>query len=100
MIIQVDLEHGATVVAPEELTAFHAVSTTTDSSAVGPAMGDAGDDAGEGHVWVSADWIRSQVADEVSGDWRSSFDGMIAYAASKGWMNEAGTHIKAHIEPA
>ena len=28
------------------------------------------------------------------------FDGMIAYATSKGWLDESGTRVRAHIERA
>lgn len=30
--------------------------------------------------------------------WQGDFDKMLAYAASKGWMDAAGTVVKAHIE--
>ena len=97
MIITVDLNTGASVVDPGVFTAFHASSTTTDNQAVGAAMGPAGyaaDDAG--HVWVSSSWIRQTVAGD--GDWAAGFDAMVEFAASKGWMNDERTHIKAHVE--
>jgi hypothetical protein len=99
MIINVDLSAGASVDDPAVFTAFNAISSTDDKDAVGAAMGVAGhaaDDAG--HVWVSAEWIRATVAGD--GEWLAGFDAMVAFAESKGWMNEAGTHIKAHIEVA
>ena len=98
MIVRVDLENGPSLEEPEVLTGFHAVSSTTDDSLVGAAMGEAGAPAGEGHVWVAASWVREQAAPVVAADWASAFEGMIDYARSKGWMNEAGTHIKAHVE--
>ena len=98
MIVRVDLENGPTLEEPEVLTGFHAVSSSTDDSLVGAAMGDAGESAGDGHVWVAASWVRRQAAPMVDAEWAQAFDGMIDYARSKGWMNEAGTHIKAHLE--
>jgi hypothetical protein len=31
-------------------------------------------------------------------DWEESFAGMVSYARSKGWTDEAGTHLRAHVE--
>jgi hypothetical protein len=99
MIIDVDRAAATvTVVEPDVLDAFSARSDTTDDAAVGVAMGPAGRAAGDAHVWVDAAWVRSEVGDSAGADWAARFDGMVAYAASKGWTDEAGTHIKAHIE--
>ncbi len=27
----------------------------------------------------------------------TSFDAIIEYATSKGWLNDAGTHVRAHV---
>jgi hypothetical protein len=99
MIIDVDrAATSVTVVEPDVLDAFSARSDTTDDAVVGEAMGPAGHAAGDAHVWVDAAWVRSQVGDSAGPDWVERFDQMVAYAASKGWTDEAGTHIKAHIE--
>lgn len=56
------------------------------------------DDDGE-HVWLDVAVARragaEQTADE---DWTAGYDGMIAYAASKGWIDADGTHVRAHVE--
>ena len=98
MIVAVDLEAGASVSEPEDLTSFHVVSASGDDAVVGAAMGEAGHPAGDGDVWVSASWIKQEVASRVSDTWSASFDSMMAYAASKGWLSDGGHHIKAHIE--
>jgi hypothetical protein len=97
MIITVDPDRGARIDEADVFTAFSAASWITDNEAVGSAMGEAGHAAdNDGHVWVSADWIRST----VSGDdeWIAGFEAMVSFATSKGWMNDPGTHILAHIE--
>jgi hypothetical protein len=38
------------------------------------------------------------VAEQDRADWLKGFDGMIAYATSKGWTDESGTHVRAHVE--
>lgn len=99
MIIDVDRAAASvTVVEPDVLDAFSARSDTLDDAAVGAAMGPAGRAAGDAHVWVDAAWIRSQVGDTAGADWGDRFDAMVAYAASKGWTDGTGTHIKAHLE--
>lgn len=56
------------------------------------------DDDGE-HVWLDIAEARSAGASSsTDADWPSKFDGMIAYATSKGWTDEAGTHVRAHIQ--
>lgn len=56
------------------------------------------DDDGE-HVWLDVATARA-VGVERTGDegWKVGFDGMIAYATSKGWTDAAGTHVRAHVE--
>lgn len=99
MIIDIDRAAASvTVVEPDVLDAFSVRSDTIDDVAVGQAMGPAGRAAGDAHVWVDAAWVRAQVGDRAGPDWVERFEQMVAYAASKGWTDEAGTHIKAHIE--
>lgn len=99
MIIDVD-RAGATVSIhePDVLDAFSVRSDTIDDAAVAAAMGACADGAGAAHVWIDAAWVRAQVGDDAGADWSDRFDQMVAYAASKGWTNDAGTHLKAHIE--
>ncbi len=51
------------------------------------------------HVWLDIAAARSAGA-TASGDaaYPGKFDGMIAYANSQGWVNDAGTHVRAHVE--
>ena len=54
---------------------------------------------GDDHVWLDVAIARS-LGEQSSTDpeWPAKFDGMIGYAASKGWLDEAGTHVRAHVE--
>lgn len=98
MYIEVNIASQiCTLREPEVFTAFSARSSSTDASVVGPAMGAAGRAADEAdHVWVAVDWLRAAGPDDAA--WRDQLDGMIAYAATKGWTDDASTHIKAHLE--
>jgi len=57
------------------------------------------DDDGE-HVWLDIAEARSTGASlsDDDDDWADRFDAMIAFATSKGWTDEAGTHVRAHVE--
>jgi hypothetical protein len=82
-----------------EFTAFdiHAVDPSVES--VLGALGSDGWPSPEAdHVFVTIDAVRRLAGDEVDEAWQTSFDAMLAYAGSKGWLDEARTAIKAHIE--
>lgn len=49
------------------------------------------------HVWVLIDQIR-ELAGETTPEWNRAFDGMIEYAAGRGWTNEAQDMLLAHVE--
>lgn len=57
------------------------------------------DDAAAGtHVWLDVAACRS-IGTTAAGDaWGEQYDAMIAYATTKGWTNEAGTDVRAHVE--
>jgi len=58
----------------------------------------AGDDD---HVWLDIGAAREagvRTADEPT--FGEQFDGMIASARRSGWVDDAGTHVRAHIQPA
>ncbi|MCX8562227.1 hypothetical protein OS122_15135 [Mycolicibacterium mucogenicum] len=47
-------------------------------------------------------WIAPEVLTELAGrgddaEWRQHLSGMLAYAATKGWCDEAG-RVRAHVE--
>ena len=46
---------------------------------------------------INVDWLR-QNTEARSPQWQKDFERMLAYAASKGWMDPAGTVVIAHID--
>lgn len=56
-------------------------------------------DAGNGEVYVPVDLV-VQLATGVEdrATWRESYDGMLVYAANKGWLSPDGYCIRAHLE--
>jgi hypothetical protein len=60
-------------------------------------------DAGEllvdgAHVMIPVATLRRLAAGRVPDGWDADFDGMLAYARSKGWLSEDGNSVRAHLE--
>lgn len=51
---------------------------------------------GANHVWLSPSVLRFLSSEAGSAEWDAKFDGMIRYAASKGWLDEQG-RVRAHL---
>ncbi len=101
MIVRVDVAAGsASLEDAENCKQFHVAASGGDAAAVAKALGVAGSDAAApaDHVWVAIEWVRAQAAGNVGGDWAANFDGMVGYAGSKGWLDDTGSAIQAHIE--
>ena len=49
------------------------------------------------HAWVSVPELRAACAREGDPEWVREFDAMVAFAASKGWADESGTRLRAHV---
>ena len=93
----------AELVDPSNVKAFHVVSPPgLDGDELAARVRDAG--LGElrpdGHVFVPVDAIRRYAVGNVGADWERDLAGMVAYAASKGWTDETGTRVRAHVEHA
>ena len=55
-------------------------------------------DAGGSHVHIQLGVIRRLAAGRSTPDWDAGFDAMIAYARTKGWVDDAGNTVRAHLE--
>ncbi len=55
-------------------------------------------DAGGRNVHVQLGVIRRLAAGRTAPDWDTGFDAMIAYARTKGWVDDAGNTVRAHLE--
>jgi hypothetical protein len=103
MFIKVDLgavPPAVTLEEPDDVKRFHVtVAGTDDTAAVGRALETAGvgrvDDE---HAWVEVAAVRRLAAGRVGEGWDDELAGMLSYAASKGWLDDAGGAIRAHLE--
>ncbi|MGC7100649.1 hypothetical protein ACPZ19_38735 [Amycolatopsis lurida] len=49
------------------------------------------------HLWVSTDFLHRQLDTATNPAARAGLESMLKDAATKGWVNDAGTHVSAHI---
>ena len=55
--------------------------------------------ADDDHVWVDIEWLRTAGLAQVGdAEYATNFDGMIAYTTKKGWLDESGRCVRAHVE--
>jgi hypothetical protein len=51
------------------------------------------------HVWIDIALLREAALAQVDDpEFAAKFDGMIAYATKKGWINALGNRVRAHLE--
>jgi hypothetical protein len=108
MYVQVDLAATPPTVSleePDDCKRFHLVVVNgRDAAMVFGALVDAaagrleGDHAQGYRAWITVDAVRRMAAGRVGAGWPEEFDGMLAFAASKGWMDPNGASIQAHVE--
>jgi hypothetical protein len=72
-----------------------------DEASLAAALGSLGTVDGD-HVWLDIAQLRAGAEASLPADaddgWTAGFDGMIGFATKSGWVNDAGTKVRAHIE--
>ncbi len=100
MIIDADLDAGKVRLRrPEDVTAFHVAvhGGPTDDPRLAEVLAAHGRLDGD-HAWIGVDAVVALAGDAATEAWRADFDGMVAYARSKGFLSDDGTAIRAHLE--
>lgn len=99
MILLVDVDGGGVeLLEPHVLNQFH-VSARGDVDAVVRALEEEGRAAEKAnHLWVPIALLRSLAEGRVEADWEPRFEKMLDFARGHGWVDEAGTHVMAHLE--
>ncbi len=100
MYVLVDLSNeSVSLEEPDEFGRFHVeVRGGFDEGAVDLLLGNHGRVASVEHAFIEADALRALAGGQAEEAWLSSLRGMVEYAGREGWMDEAGTAIRAHIE--
>jgi hypothetical protein len=104
VFILVDLSKPGGLVSldePENCKQFHvSVVGGHERDAVTTALeaSDAGRYDGVGEAFISIAAVRRLAGDRVSDTWQQDFEAMLAFAATKGWLDSEGSSIQAHVE--
>ena len=103
MIIDIDLTGGSPtvqLVEPEDCKRFHVRVKGGDLEALSAALPaqDVGRLLPSGDALIDIDAVRRLAAGRVPDGWEADFAAMVGYAKSKGWLDESGDAIQAHIE--
>lgn len=103
MVINVDLERAdpaVTLQDPEDCKKFHVEARGGDAARLGDAL----EREGIGRLLPSGDaaiavaGVRRMATGRVPDGWDADFAAMLGYARRKGWLDEAGEAIQAHVE--
>ena len=95
MVIVIE-DGGVHMQDPSDFKAFKVVVQEGEDASAVSAVGRLAD---PDTAWIEVDQVRN-LAGEAAGvpGWEDDFAAMLAYARTKGWLDEAGTSIQAHVE--
>ena len=86
-----------TLVDAENFRAFEVVAEK-DGQELAAALAGIGEVDAEGaHVFLDAEAVKGLAGKLATPEWVTQFEGMIEFARSKGWVDEAG-RVRAHVE--
>jgi hypothetical protein len=105
VIIDIDLTGDSATVElaePEDCKRFHVATRGGDQVALGAALAahDLGRLLPSGDALIEIEAVRRLAAGRVPDGWEHDFTAMVDYARSKGWLDERGGAIQAHVEQA
>jgi hypothetical protein len=103
VIIDIDLTGASTrieLVEPEDCKRFHVAARGGDASALTTALAAAG--VGRmlpsGDALIEPSAVKRLAQGRVAEGWDDDFAAMLDYAGTKGWLDETGGSIQAHVE--
>ena len=101
MYVAVDTTQGSAEVREASDLKQLSVRTVgpTDLASLSRGLGELGRVDSTDHAWIDISALRTASGRSGDAEWSSGFDAMIAYATTKGWVDEAGAAVRAHIEP-
>ncbi len=96
MLIRVTGDGGLLLEGPEDFGSFAIEIDSGAGQMAGAALARIARVEGENYAWVRQDGLRTIAPRAGDADWEAGLAKMIAYAASKGWLDPEGA-IRAHI---
>jgi hypothetical protein len=100
MDVEIDLRDAspaARLVHADDLKRF-AVVLIGDAAPPADRLGPAGVARCDEYAWVSISELVRLAGDAATPEWRASFEAMIEYARSKGWVDDELGAVRGHVE--
>lgn len=100
MFVMVDKDLKVSFQEPDDLKELKLVACVPSSElpALTAALHDVASKVNVEHAWLSESWLRAQENVRDDEGWQRSFDGVVAYALKRGWVDVAAKELRAHIE--
>jgi len=103
MILEVDLAGYTPRLClrdPEDCQRFHvaAVGGNADALRIALSRSGVGDVLASGDALIDMAAVARLADGLVRADWVDRFQGMLAHARRKGWLEDSGTRFRAHVE--
>ncbi|MEA2177896.1 MAG: hypothetical protein QOG77_1193 [Solirubrobacteraceae bacterium] len=92
---------SVTLAEPDDLGSFKvlALAPQAHPGSLARALDGVGTIAEDGNAFIAVDAVKRLAGDRANDpEWSAGLEKMLAYAASKGWMDPSGTAIQAHVE--
>ncbi len=103
VIIDVDLTGETPAVSlgePQDCKRFHVAVRGGEAESLSEALSaaDVGRLLPSGEAMIDTAAVRRLASGRVPDAWEDDFQAMLTYAGTKGWLNDDGTAIQAHVE--
>lgn len=98
MYVEINGPSLATVCDADNLRELLVKTHGVDENQVGAALAASGLGSVEDeHAWLPVEALKS-AGEGLGPEWDEGFEGMLAYAASRGWLSADGRALRAHLE--
>ena len=77
---------------------FHVAIDGDVPAAVAAFAGRSAPSERDNHLWIDIAFVQELAGDAATPEWQSQFDAMLAYAATKGWIDEPTNRVEAHLQ--
>ena len=100
MVVEID-PRGATPHArlrdPDDFGSFK-VTMVDESAPTSEALAAIGVAKLEEHAWIGIEALRSLAGSHATQEWEASFQSMLDFARSRGWVDEELAAVRGHVE--
>jgi hypothetical protein len=98
LIVHIHEDAQITLDEADTFTAFHVKAPDRTPQAVAALLGSGAYADEGGNVWIPIARLHELGRSHGGAEWRAGCDGMIAFAASKGWVDAESETVRAHLE--